>query len=135
MSLAEVIPNETLEIVFDYLENTSLSKSFLCKRRESKLNDTLRKYMKSFMPTTVYSTNSIKYFRQLYDKDEGSGSLVRISERRRRATRITYRFHFASRQKVSAQQCCAKTRSGRRCRKKTFMLFCECHKDAKPYWM
>ena len=135
MSLAEVIPNETLEIVFDYLENTSLSKSFLCKRRESKLNDTLRKYMKSFMPTTVYSTNSIKYFRQLYDKDEGSGSLVRISERRRRATRITYGFHFASRQKVSAQQCCAKTRSGRRCRKKTFMLFCECHKDAKPYWM
>jgi hypothetical protein len=128
MSLAEDIPNEMLEIVFDYLENTSLSKKFLCKKRECKLNNTLRKYMKTFMPTTVYCTYSIKYYRQLYDKNKRPDSFIiryDLPSWRRRSLR----------QKVFAQQCCAKTNSGRRCKKKTFMLFCECHKNAKPYWM
>ena len=124
MSLAEVIPNEMLEIVFDYLENTSLSKKFLCKKRETKLDNTLRKYMKIFMPTTVYSANSIKYYSKLYNKDEAFGSYIYY--KRSSAQRIT---------KVHPQQCCAKTKSGKRCKKKTFMLFCECHKNAKPYWM
>jgi len=136
MSLAKDIPNEMLDIVFDYLENTSLSKTFLCKKRETKLNNTLRKYMKTFMPTTVYSANSIKYYSKLYYKDEAIGDL--IYDNRANAKRITRLFHASRKQKVYVapkQQCCAKTNSGRRCKKKTFMLFCECHKNAKPYWM
>jgi len=132
MSLAKDIPNEMLEIVFDYLENTCFSKTFLCKKRETTLNNTLRKYMKTFMPTTVYSANSIKYYSKLYYKDEAFGD--RIYDNRQNAKRITRLFHN-SRKKTPKQQCCAKTKSGKRCKKKTFMLFCECHKNAKPYWM
>ena len=104
MSLAKDIPNEMLEIVFDYLENTSLSKTFLCKKRETKLNNTLRKYMKTFMPTTVYSANSIKYYSKLYYKDEAIGDL--IYDNRANAKRITRLFHV-SRKKKSI--CSAKT--------------------------
>lgn len=141
MSLGELMPNEMIEIVFDYLDsNEPLSKKFLCKRRETKLNNTLRNYMKAFMPTTVYCANSIRYYRRLNNKDDKDpcGGFIRrhnVGLRTFPLTEFEYRRIKAVRNKVSKQQCCAKTSSGRRCKKKTFLLFCEWHTNGKPYWM
>ena len=120
--LAKNIPDEVIKVILEYLKsNDPINTIFLCKERDTFLNGTLRKYMNGFMETTIYSAISIKYFRHQCKKDMNNpnGCLFKSN--------VTL--------KISKQQCCAKTKTGKRCKKNTFMLFCNCHKDPKVYWI
>lgn len=129
------LPTDVIGIILDYIgSNGRVSKLHSSKERDTKLNITLRKYMNGFMGTTIYSASSIKYFRHQCKKDIESGQFYRSNVVRASSDSFFYN-DVRSRVKPKLHQCCSKTKSGKRCKNKTFMLFCNCHKDPKVYWI
>jgi|TARA_B000000565_G_scaffold167939_1_gene127011 hypothetical protein len=151
---AKNIPDEVIKIVLDYLDFKDPINKIYNSKKNAELTIALRKHMNCCMGTTIYSASSIKYFRHLCEKQMRNLFINRndyihnhsykgnlreyLNSCEGEENSYSPKFHEYRKcfsKKTLKPQCCAKNKNGKRCKRKTFMLFCNHHKDPKPYWI